>query len=142
MRTKHPSPALVIDVEVILHYPPLRDLQMPAVIFLVSDGDQDAGRFPAFDNGHDLVRLGFPEVGIHEFVAPRLGRFQNGSTPFLRTVHDPVLELPGDIAKHLAAHQSAQFDLLDRKIEPERLRVVLLLPVRVNRVDIEPGGLV
>ena len=38
--------------------------------------------------------------------------------------------------------QGAQFDLLDRKFEPERLRVVLLLPVRLHGVDIEPGGLV
>jgi hypothetical protein len=38
--------------------------------------------------------------------------------------------------------QGSQFDLLDSKFEPERLGVVLLLPVGAHRVDIEPGGLV
>jgi len=38
--------------------------------------------------------------------------------------------------------EGAQFDLGDRKFEPERLRVVPFLPVRVHRVDIKLGGLV
>jgi hypothetical protein len=38
--------------------------------------------------------------------------------------------------------QGAQFDLLERKFEPERRRVVLCLPVRAHRVDIEPDGFV
>ena len=38
--------------------------------------------------------------------------------------------------------QGAYFDLLDRKFEPERLRVILLLPADAHGIDIELGGLV
>jgi hypothetical protein len=38
--------------------------------------------------------------------------------------------------------QGAEFDLLEPKFEPERLRVVLFLAVRAHGVDIELGGLV
>jgi hypothetical protein len=38
--------------------------------------------------------------------------------------------------------QGPQFDLGDGKFEPERRRVVLLLPVLVHSGDIELGGLV
>src|ERR1700729_984887 len=39
---EHGSPMLGGDVEVVLHHPPLRHLQMPAVILLVPDGDHNA----------------------------------------------------------------------------------------------------
>ena len=35
----------------------------------------------------------------------------------------------------------AQLDLIDRKFESERFRVVVLLPAAAHRVDIELGGL-
>src|SRR5437764_643130 len=88
----HAAPVLVVDVEVILDYPALCDLQMPTVVFLVSDGDHDASRFTALDDGDDLIRFRLAEVWVQELVAPVLGRFQNGSAPFLRPVDDPVLE--------------------------------------------------
>ena len=45
---EHAAPAFVLAVEVVPHHPALRDLQMPAVLLLVADGDHDPGRFAAF----------------------------------------------------------------------------------------------
>src|SRR5580704_313402 len=36
---EHRPPALIVYVKVVLHHPALRELQMPAVIFLMPDGD-------------------------------------------------------------------------------------------------------
>ena len=94
-----------MDVEVILHHPTLGNLQMPAIVLLISDRDHDTGWLPAFNDCHDLVRFGPSEIGVEEFVTTIFRRLQNGSTPFLRPVYYPVLELPGDIAKHVAAHR-------------------------------------
>ena len=78
---------------------------MPAIVFLVPDGDHYAGWLPRLDDRHDLILLGLSEIGVKEFIATVFRRLQNGSTPFLRPVHDPVLELLGDFAKHVAAHR-------------------------------------
>src|ERR1700757_5347469 len=40
---EHPTPVLVVNVEVILHDPTLRQLEVPALFF--SDSDHDPGRF-------------------------------------------------------------------------------------------------
>src|SRR5882724_1851410 len=95
---EHPAPPAVVHIEVILHHPALGHLQMPAVVFLVSDGDHDAGWLTTLHDGYDLIRFRFPEVWVEELVAPVFGGFQNGRAPFLRTVDDPVLELGCDIA--------------------------------------------
>src|SRR5580700_10548511 len=58
---EHASPMLVVDVEVVLHYPALRHLQMPAVILLVPDGDHNAGGLAALHNGDHLVGFRFPK---------------------------------------------------------------------------------
>src|SRR6516162_4406289 len=76
---------------------------MPAILLFVSDGDEDARRFAALDDGHHWIRLGLPEIWVQKLIAPVLGCFQNRSAPFLRSVHDPVLELSGDVPQHVAA---------------------------------------
>lgn len=113
---EHRAPPLVIHVEVVLHYPPLRNLQMPTVVFLVPNRDHDASRFPAFNDGDDRIRLSFPKIRLDEFVTPAFRRFQDGHVPFLRTVDHPILELTGDVAQHIPA---------DR----------ILLPVKVEKPD-------
>lgn len=53
--------------------PALRDLQMPAVILLVSDRNHDPGWFTSLEDHCYLIRLGPPEVWIHELIAPAAG---------------------------------------------------------------------
>ena len=100
---EHAAPVSIVHVEVVLHHPALGDLQMPAVVLLVSDGNQNARRFSCFQDGHDLVRLGFSKVGLDEIVASALGSFQNWRTPPFRTILDPVLKLPSDVAQNVPA---------------------------------------
>ena len=53
------------------------------------------------------------------------------------------LLLAGPIMEQIGFEiQGAQFDLLDRKFEPERLRILLLLPAAAHGVDIELCGFV
>src|SRR6266446_10682712 len=94
---EHPTPALVVDVEVVLHDPALRQLQMPTVFS--ADRDHDPSRFPGFENHHDLIDLGVLKVWVDKVITPSLRCIQNGRAPFLATVLDPVLKLLGDIAQ-------------------------------------------
>src|SRR5258705_13704840 len=88
---EHPTPVLVVNVEVILHDPTLRELEVPALFF--SDGYHDPGRFPGFENHHHLIVLGVLKVRINKVVTPSIGRIEDRHTPFLATVLDPVLKL-------------------------------------------------
>ena len=54
---EHPSPAPVIDVEVVMHDPPVCDLEMPSVSLAVADCGHDAGGFAALEDHDDFVRL-------------------------------------------------------------------------------------
>ena len=63
-----------------------------------ADGDHDAGWFPGFENHHYLIGLGSLKVWVDEVITPSLRCIQNGCSPFLATVLDPVLKLLGDIA--------------------------------------------
>jgi len=98
---EHAAPALVIYVEVVLHDPALRDLQMPAIILLFSDSDHDASRFPVLHDCDHLIRFCLPEVRVEELVTPVFGCFQDWRIPFLRAVYSPVLKLAGDFAQHI-----------------------------------------
>jgi hypothetical protein len=82
---------------------------MGAVVVFVSDGHQDAGRFPCFQNRHHLVGLAIFEVGVHELVPPTVvtgavGRFENRSARLLGTVLQPILELIGDLRQSSPGH--------------------------------------
>jgi hypothetical protein len=83
-------PVLGGFVEVVLNHPALRDLQMPAILFLVADRNHDAGRFARLQNGDYLVGLSSAEVAVNEIVPSTFRRFQKGRTPFLRSVYDPL----------------------------------------------------
>jgi hypothetical protein len=74
---------------------------MGAVVVPVSDGHQNASRFPRLQDRHHLAGFGIFEVGVHELVPPTVvtsavGRFENRSAPFLGSVLQPILELIGD----------------------------------------------
>src|SRR5262245_55114062 len=83
---KHLSPALVMDVEVVLHHPSLRHLQMPSIILLVTDGNHHASWLATFHYGDDLIRFGLVEIRFDEFVAPSFGCLQDRRSPFLRPI--------------------------------------------------------
>src|SRR6202048_2556120 len=100
---EHPAPVAIIDVEVILHDPALRQLQMPAVVLFVADGSQDACWFSCLQDDDHLVGFGMTKIGLDKVVASTLGSFQDRGIPFLRTILHPVLKLLGDVAQHIPA---------------------------------------
>ena len=102
---EHPTPVLVVDVKVILHDPTLRQLQVPALC--CSDGDQDAGRFPGFENEHHLIVLGVLKVGINKVITPLIGGIEDRHAPFLATVLYPVLKLLSNVTQQIASNPSA-----------------------------------
>ena len=108
IRTKayeHPSPAAVVDVEIVLLHPALRDLQMPAVILFVSDRNHNPSRFTGLEDHHNLIGFGPPEVWLHELVTPAAGSLHDRSAPLLRPILDPILELLGDTAEDIPAYR-------------------------------------
>lgn len=74
-------------------------LQMPTVLF--PECFHDGGGLACFDDGHDLIGLGTPEVALNEVITPAWRIFLNGYTPFLRAVLDPVVILRSDVPQHL-----------------------------------------
>src|SRR6202022_108262 len=102
---KHPAPAAIVDVKVILHDPALRQLQMPSVVLFVADGGQDACWFSCLQDDDHLVRFGITKIGLDKVVASTFGSFQDGGVPFLATMLPPVVELISDFSQHIPAHR-------------------------------------
>jgi len=69
---EHAAPMWIVYVEVKLVHPALFVLQMGAIVVLVSHGDQDAGWFTCFQDGHHLVGFGIVEVCVQKLVSPAL----------------------------------------------------------------------
>jgi hypothetical protein len=91
----------ILHIEVELIHPTLLVLRMGAVVVFVSDGHQDAGGFPRFQDRYHLVGFGIPEILFHELVSPTLvivaiRRCENRRAPFLGSVLQPVLKLIGE----------------------------------------------
>jgi hypothetical protein len=101
---EHRTPVAIVDVEVVLHDPALGQLQVPAVFFLLTDGNQDSGRFSGFEDDDDLIGLGATKIGLDKLIAPTFGSFHDGSFPFARLVFYPVLKLLGNVTQNIAAH--------------------------------------
>jgi hypothetical protein len=102
---KHPAPALVVEVEVVLVDPTLLELQVRAVVLLSPDGQQDAGRLPRFEDDGNSIGWAAPKILLNKIISPLfLGHFHDGSAPFLGSVLHPVLELIGDLRQHLPGH--------------------------------------
>jgi hypothetical protein len=80
---EHAAPALVVDIEVVLNDPALCELQMPAVCFLVTDGDHDARRLSGFEDDDDLIRARSPEVGLDKFIAATLWCLDDRGAPLV-----------------------------------------------------------
>src|ERR1700736_2236963 len=99
----HTPPSDVVQVEVVVVDPALRDLQMPAIIFLVSVGDQNPSGFTSADNGHYLIGFGVIEVRVQEFIATISWGLQYRRVPLLGPVRYPVLVLLGDATEFIAS---------------------------------------
>src|SRR5206468_9665368 len=98
-------PAFVIQVEIVLVNPALLKFQVRAVVLLSANRHQDPGWLPGLeDHGHAIGRTA-SQILVYEVIAPPfLGRFHNGSTPFFRSVLQPVLELIGDFRQGPPGH--------------------------------------
>src|SRR5215469_5328033 len=83
----------VVDVEVVLDDPALGQFQVPAIVLLGANGDEDPGRLAILENGDDLIGLSFAEIGFDKFITPAFGGFQNRSDPFFSAVGHPALKL-------------------------------------------------
>jgi hypothetical protein len=102
---EHPAPAGIVHVEVVLHDPALRELEMPAIRGLVPVGNEDPRGFAGLEDDDHRVGRGAPEVGLDKFVAPPGGRVQEGHAPGARPVLNPVVELGGDVAPRIPGHE-------------------------------------
>jgi hypothetical protein len=157
---EHPAPVAIVHVEVVLDDPALGELQVPAVVLRVPDGDQDPGRLAGLQDDDDLVGLGAPEIRLHELISPARRRVENGGAPPLGTVRDPAVELIRDVAQDLSAHRvlmpvrakeaDHSFRLLeglDEAIEQDAIKAAIpeadaILMVLVERVHGRPSCVV
>ena len=89
---EHPSPLPVVDVEVVLDNPSVRDLQMPAVRLAVADRCHDACRFARLENDHHGIRARPFEVWIDEVVAAAFRGVQNRNVPLRCPPFQPAAE--------------------------------------------------
>jgi len=101
---EHSSPVPIVDVKVVLNDPPLRELEVPPVRDLVTDGGQDARRFSRFEDDHDCVGLGPIEIRVDELVTTALRRLHDRNPALCRALIDPALKLLGDLAQGVARH--------------------------------------
>src|SRR5215469_8341836 len=101
---EHSSPYLVIDVEIVLGDPAIRDLKMPSVCGLISDSDHDTRRLSCFEDDDDLIGLGPFEIWVDEFVATAPRRFYDRDLALCRSLRYPALELFSDVAQSMARH--------------------------------------
>ena len=99
---------LVSEVEVILVYPTLLVFQMWALVVFASDGHQNTGRFPSFQDDGNAVCWGVFQVRQDEIIpALFLRGIYDGGAPFLRTIAEPIHKRVGDIRQRAVRYPSA-----------------------------------
>ena len=80
---------------------------MGALVLLSANGDQDAGGFASLEDDGHMIGFGLLQVLQHKIVAPLLLRgLDDGCTPFLRTIRNPIVELVGDFGEGPTGHPS------------------------------------
>src|SRR5208283_4186962 len=108
------SPVAIVDIEIILVHPAPLHLQVP--VLLLADGGHDAGWFPRFDNGDDLIGRSFAKTRSEEIVAPLFRIGLDFDLPLLRSVADPVVVLVGNLVQQVAAYR---VDMAVAREEPD-----------------------
>jgi hypothetical protein len=87
---------LVVELEIVLIHPALLQFQMRAWVLLSANGNQDASGFASFQNDG----FGLLQVRQHKIVASlRLRRFDDGCSPSLRTMDNPMVEVVGNLGE-------------------------------------------
>ena len=124
---EHPSPLPIVDVEIVLDNPSVRDLQMPAVRLAITDRCHDACRLASLENDHHGIRARPFEVWIDEVVAAAIRGVQNWNVPLRCPPFQPLLELLGDAAQRVAA------DRVQLPIRVEEANNALWLLERLNQ---------
>ena len=78
---------------------------MWAVVLFSSNCDQDTGGFASLQNDGHMIGFGLLQVLQHKIVAPLLLRgLDDGCTPLLRTIGNPMVELVGDLGEGPTGH--------------------------------------
>ena len=105
MRTNMGPPGLVVEIEIVLIHPALLQFQMRALVLLSANGNEDASGFASFQNDGHMIGFGLLQVRQYEIVAPLLLRsLDDGCTPLLGTICNPMVELVGDLGQGIAGH--------------------------------------
>ena len=99
---EHPPPIGMVQIEVVRFDPPLFVFQVPTVLLLIANGRENARGFTRLQNTNHLIILGAFEIRIPHFVAAGFRIVDNGHSPFLRSVLDPMVVLRRDIAQDVA----------------------------------------
>ena len=102
---EHSSPVPVIDINVVLNDPALRELKMPSVSDLVADGGHDPRRFSRFEDDYDGVGLGPFEIRVDEFITTALRCFDNRDVALFGPLRHPSLKLAGDVAQGVSRYR-------------------------------------
>src|SRR5439155_11173623 len=102
---EHPPPPLVVDIEVVLHNPTVRYLQMATVRLLVADCRHDPRGFSRLQDNDDLIRPCALKVGVDKFVAPALWGVDDRGVPLAGLFLNPNLNRFGTTAQTIAAHR-------------------------------------
>src|SRR5882757_3113148 len=102
---EHSSPFPVIDVEVVLNDPALRELEVPSVRDLVADRGHDARRLARLEDDHHSVRLGAFEIRIDEFITTAFRRLYDRDVALCSSLLRPALKLVGDVAQGIPRHR-------------------------------------
>src|SRR6202046_655260 len=105
---KHGPPVLVVEIEIVLIHPALLQFQMRALVLLSANGNQDASGFASLQNDSHMIGFGLLQVRQHEIVAPLLlRRLDDGCTPSLRTIDNPMVKLVGNLGEGLMGYSSS-----------------------------------
>jgi hypothetical protein len=96
---EHAPSTGIVEVDTVLIYPALRDLQMPPVLLLVPVGNQDALRLAGFQEQHDLIGLGLVESRGPGTYPGGLPVPPGWAAPFLRANGYPIPELIGNVGQ-------------------------------------------
>src|SRR6202048_5540718 len=102
---EHSSPVPVVDIEVVLNDPALRDLKVPSVRDLVADSNHDACGLARFEDDRHGIRLGVLEIRIDEFVTTALRGLHDRDVALRGSFLHPALKLVGDVAQGVSGHR-------------------------------------
>src|SRR6266542_6510980 len=78
---KHSSPLAVVDVEIVLNDPPVGDLKIPSVCFVVADCSQDARWLACFKDDNDSIGVRPFEIRSDKIVATALRSLDDRDLP-------------------------------------------------------------